>query len=100
MVEKRKYPFAEEIDGRVYVDIATSAREAALLILYVSYPGRVHVDGLVEQVFRHGYKKANSKLAVARIKTLIDDSNGSLKLRNAGLRETERLIDTAEKRKR
>ena len=32
-----KYPFAETIDGRVYVDIANSAREAALLILYSIY---------------------------------------------------------------
>ncbi|MGB0054973.1 MAG: hypothetical protein ACLQHT_18515 [Terracidiphilus sp.] len=99
-VTRRKYPFAEEIDGRVYVDIATSAREAALLILWVSYPGRVKVDALVEQVSRHGYKKANSNIAVARIKTLVDDSNGLLKLRNTGLREAERLIDTAEGKKR
>lgn len=30
---RRKYPFMEVIDGRVYCDIAKSAREAALLIL-------------------------------------------------------------------
>ncbi|MFZ1938283.1 MAG: hypothetical protein WAU67_04240, partial [Terracidiphilus sp.] len=61
---------------------------------------RVKVDALVEQVSRHGYKKANSNIAVARIKTLVDDSNGLLKLRNTGLREAERLIDTAEGKKR
>jgi hypothetical protein len=27
---RRKYPFMEVIDGRVYIDIANSAREAAL----------------------------------------------------------------------
>ena len=97
-ITKRKYPFAEEIDGRIYVDIATGAREAALLILFVSYPGRVHVDALTGQVCRHGYTKANSNLAVSRINTLVDDLNGSLKLRNTGLREAERLIDKAEKR--
>lgn len=94
-ITRRKYPFAEEIDGRVYVDIATSAREVALLILYVSYPGRVRVDALVDQVVRHGYKRANSNIAVTRIKTFVDDSNGLLRLRNPGLREAERLIDTA-----
>ena len=67
-----------------------------MLILYVTYPGRVQIDALAEQVFRHGYKKANSNIAVARIKTLVDNSNGLLKLRNAGLRKAERLIDTAE----
>ncbi len=97
-ITKRKYPFAEVIDGRVYVDIATSAREAALLILYVSYPGRVNLDTLADQVSRHGYKKTNSKQGVSRIKTFVDDSNGSLKLRNPGLLEAEKLIDNAEKR--
>jgi hypothetical protein len=97
-ITKRKYPFAEVIDGRVYVDIATSAREAALLILYVSYPRRVNIDTLSDQVSRHGYKKTNSKQGVSRIKTLVDDSNGSLKLRNAGLLEAEKLIDNAERR--
>lgn len=98
-ITRRKYPFAEEIDGRVYVDIATSAREAALLILYVRYPGRVQADALAEQISRHGYKKANSSTAVVRIKTLVDDSNGSLKLRNTGLREAERLIEAAGKKR-
>lgn len=92
-ITRRKYPFAEEIDGRIYVDIARSARETALLILYVSYPSRVSADALVEQVFRHGYKKSNSSTAVARIKTSVDDLNGMLKLRNAGISEAERLID-------
>src|ERR1700721_1419134 len=40
-VMKRRYPFIEEIDGRVYVDIAESAREAAILILWHVYPKRI-----------------------------------------------------------
>jgi hypothetical protein len=78
--------------------LATSAREAALLILYVSYPDRVHIDTLADQVSRHGYKKTNSKQGVSRIKTFVDDSNGSLKLRIPGLLEAEKLIDNAEKK--
>src|SRR5712692_215748 len=35
---KRRFPFAESIDGRVYADIGKSAGEVALLILYYIYP--------------------------------------------------------------
>jgi hypothetical protein len=96
-VVKRKYPFMEEIDGRVYVDIATSAREAALLILYGVYPTRMSGEELTEQVRRHGYKRANAKMGVARIMKAVDeDENGNLKLRNVGIREAEDLIAKSE----
>lgn len=53
-VVKRRYPYMEEIDGRVYVDIANSAREAALLILWNIYPKRMSEDALADLVERHG----------------------------------------------
>jgi len=89
-VIKRKYPFMEEIDGRVYVDIANSAREAALLILWHVYPKRMSETALTDLVVRHGYKRANAEMGVKRIRTMVDDDgNGNLRLRNVGIREAE-----------
>lgn len=79
---KRKYPFMEEIDGRVYVDIANSAREAALFILWHMYPKRMSEDALTDLVTRHGYKRSNAEMAVNRIRNVVDDVHGNLRLRN------------------
>lgn len=95
-VVKRKYPFIEEIDGRVYVDIANSAREAALLILWHVYPKRMSKDSLMDSVARHGYRRANAEMAVKRILNLTDDERGNLRLRNLGVRQAEKLITQAE----
>jgi len=96
-IVKRKYPFVEEIDGRVYVDIATSAREAALLILYAIYPKRMPEEELKEQVKRHGYKRANADMGVNRIRNVVDkDQNGNLRLRNVGIQQAEELIAEAQ----
>ncbi len=61
---RRKYPFMEQIDGRVYVDIANSAREAALLILHGFFPKRMSEESLATSVARHGYSVANAAMAV------------------------------------
>jgi hypothetical protein len=97
-VVKRRYPFIEEIDGRVYVDIADSAREAALLILWHVYPKRITEDDLFDQLRRHQYKKANSEVAIKRIQSVVDNDNGNFKLRSIGIREAERLIEKADRR--
>lgn len=91
---KRKYPFVEQIDGRVYVDIANSAREAALLILYAIFPKRMSEESLARQVARHGYSDANAGMGVKRIRNRVDnDGHGYLRLRNVGVREAEALIE-------
>lgn len=96
---KRKYPFTEQIDGRVYVDIANSAREAALLILYAIFPKRMSEESLARQVARHGYTDANAEMGVKRIRTRVDnDGHGHLRLRNVGVREAEALIEKAEQK--
>ncbi len=98
---KRKYPFAETIDGRVYVDIANSAREAALLILYSIYPKRMSEESLARQVERHGYSIENAKMGVGRIRNRVDDDDhGNLMLRNLGVRDAETLIEKAEQEAR
>jgi hypothetical protein len=97
-IVKRKYPFVEEIDGRIYVDIANSAREAALLILYGIYPKRISEESLAEQVARHGYSRNNANMAVQRIRTRVDkDDHRNLKLRNIGVQEAEELIGKSDK---
>lgn len=96
-VMRRRYPFIEEIDGRVYVDIAKSAREAALLILWHAYPKRVSEADLTDMVFRHGYKRPNAIQAVSRVGDVVDNENGQLRLRNTGVRQAEDLIEGAEK---
>jgi hypothetical protein len=97
---KRKYPYMEEIDGRIYVNIAESAREAALLILYGVYPKRMSEESLVKQVMRHGYRKGNATVGVARIRRQADDDDqGNLKLRNVGVEEAEALIEKAQNRR-
>lgn len=94
---KRKYPFMEDIDGRIYVDIANSAREAALLILYGAYPKRMSKDSLIAQVERHGYTKANAVMGMTKIRARVDkDDQGNVKLRNIGVIEAEALIGKAQ----
>jgi len=96
-VVKRRYPFIEEIDGRVYVDIADGAREAAILILWHIYPKRIAENDLFEQLRRHQYKKANADMAIKRIQGVVDNDNGNLKLRSIGIQEAEELIEKAER---
>ena len=96
-VVKRRYPFIEEIDGRVYVDIARGAREAAILILWHVYPRRISEDDLFDQLRRHQLKKQNAEMAIKRIQGAVDNDNGNMKLRAIGIREAEELIEEAEK---
>jgi len=90
---KRRYPFTEEIDGRVYVDIGKSAKEDALLILWAIYPTRMHTTELESSIMRHSYSANNASVAVSRITGYVDDDgDGFLRLRNSGVRKAEELI--------
>jgi hypothetical protein len=90
---KRRYPFAESIDGRVYADIGESAKEVSLVILYYIYPERMSRETLVDALVRHPFKKANADIAVRRIAGFIDDDGrGMIRLRNSGLRKVETLF--------
>lgn len=97
-VVKRRYPFIEEIDGRVYVDIAKSAREAAILILWHVYPKRITEGDLLMQLLRHQYKRANAEMAIKRVQSVVDNDNGNLKLRSIGMQEAEKLIEKADQK--
>jgi hypothetical protein len=90
---KRRYPFAESIDGRVYADIGESAKEVALVILYYIYPKRMSRDELIAALVRHPFKRNNAQVAVARIARFIDDDGtGMIRLRNSGIRKFEELF--------
>ena len=83
------------------MDIANSAREAALLILYSIYPKRMSEESLARQVERHGYSIENAKMGVGRIRNRVDDDDhGNLMLRNLGVRDAETLIEKAEQEAR
>jgi hypothetical protein len=93
---RRKFPFTEEIDGRVYTEIGSSAPETALGILFYIYPRRMREAELIESLVRHGYKQHNAAVAVQRLKPYVDsDGTGSLRLRNTGLRKAEILVSRA-----
>lgn len=90
---RRRYPFTEEIDGRIYTDIAQSATEAALLILWHIYPKRMSGTELEDSIVRHGYRRTNANVTISRLARYIDnDGIGNLRLRNAGLRKAEAVI--------
>jgi HEPN domain-containing protein len=93
---KRRFPFAESIDGRIYADIGSSAKEVALVILYHIYPKRISRENLVACLRRHPFKKNNAEVAVHRLTGFIDDDGaGSIQLRNTGLRKVEELFSAA-----
>jgi hypothetical protein len=92
---RRRYPFFDEIDGRVYVDIGKSAPDVALLMLWYRYPCRVNRRELIEWLMRHQFSNANAGVAVKRIAGYVDDESGNLRLRNSGLVRAEQLISDA-----
>jgi hypothetical protein len=90
---KRRFPFAESIDGRVYADIGTSAKEVALVILYYIYPKRMSRASLTAALVRHPFKRVNAEVALHRIAGFIDENEtGMIRLRNSGVRKVEELF--------
>jgi hypothetical protein len=94
---KRRYPFIEEIDGRVYVDLKTakSARELGLLILWQMGTRRINRDELVQSIRRQrqNLSLANARVAVQRLRDVVDDDGtGMLRLRGAGFRQADEMI--------
>jgi hypothetical protein len=61
---KKKYPFVEELDGRVYINIAKSAPQVALLILWHRYPERMSKEELVLSVARHDFKRKTGPVPI------------------------------------
>ena len=95
------YPYLEDIDGRRYINIkGVKPREIGLLLLYSAYPERINRQDLVDQVVRHGSKKAAATTAVHRLKTVVDEDGAGWKLRAIGRQEAEtRLAALANNKK-
>jgi hypothetical protein len=90
---RRRFPFAESIDGRVYAEVGNSAPDVALVVLYYIYPKRMKRADLIETLVRHPFKRANATVAAQRIAKFIDDDGtGALRLRNSGIRRVEELL--------
>ena len=96
---RRRFPFTEEIEGRIYSEIRDSAPAVALTVLYHIYPKRMSEAELVRTLERHEYKDRNAYMAVSRLGPFTDDDGiGNLRLRNPGIREVEALISKARKK--
>lgn len=100
---QRRYPFVEEIDGRVYVDLSTakSARELGLLVLWSSCRHRMSREELVASIRRQrrNVSAKNASMAVTRLMNVVDDDGaGNLVLRRSGFREAESLIAQGQRR--
>jgi hypothetical protein len=66
---KRRLPFAESVDGRVYADVGDSAKDVALVILYYIHPKRMSRKALEAALIRHPFKKSS----VVRFYNNLDD---------------------------
>ncbi|MEK6227565.1 MAG: hypothetical protein AABM40_14890 [Chloroflexota bacterium] len=93
----RRYPFFEDIEGRVYFDVksAKSARDLGLLLLWQRGNKRIHKEQLIEAIRRQrrGVTRKNAQMAVGRLTNVVDDDgSGNLRMRSPGFREAEVLL--------
>ena len=91
---KRRYPLIEDVDGRTYFHFAnTSAVDIALLALAYCYPRRMAPQELIILLRRHSFSGANARVALQRIRRLVDkDVDGRLRLLAPGLQKAERIM--------
>lgn len=90
---KKRYPFFEEIEGRIYVEkkIYKSVNECAILILYKKYPQRLSKEELIFHITRNGHKK--SSINFSRLSPFIDkDDNGIVLRLISGVKKAEKII--------
>jgi hypothetical protein len=100
-LNQRKFPFAEDIDGRLYFSLSgLSARDVELLTLWKIHPQRMSKDDLVAAAKRHGNSEANAKVGLSRLNKVVDDDGqGNLRLRLSGVQQAEELIKAKGKSK-
>lgn len=93
----KKYPFIEEIDGRVYVHLRKkSAVNVALVILARSHPQRIGKKELVAALEHNGYSTKNARMALSRTQHLVDnDGNDQIRLLAPGLKRAEEIMKTS-----
>lgn len=91
---ERKYPFIEDVEGRVYFHIAdTSATDIALLALAHQHPQRLTKQALLDTIKLNRFSNENAQKAVQRISPFIDnDGNGLLRLLSTGLKKADEIL--------
>ncbi|MES2059697.1 MAG: hypothetical protein V4438_01565 [Patescibacteria group bacterium] len=90
---EKKYPYIEDIDGRLYVNIRDlNPRELGLLLLNAHYPNRISRSDLSAAIQRHGHRGNKVDVALTRLKSVVDDSEDFWKLRANGREEAERIL--------
>ncbi len=93
LLSEKKYPYFEDIDGRLYINIRNlNPRELGLLLLNAHYPDRISRPELSAAIHRHGYRGNLVDVALTRLKSLVDDNEGFWKLRANGRKEAEQLL--------
>lgn len=98
-LNQRKFPFAEDIEGRLYFSFkGLSARDVVLLTLWKIHPRRMSKKDLTAAAKRHGNSEANAAVGISRLyKVVDDDGNGNLRLLISGIQEAENLIASKQK---
>jgi hypothetical protein len=91
---QKKYPFIEDVDGRVYFYLKKkTAPDIALVALAHAYPGRISRQDLVDTIKRNGFKDDNARKAVLGISGLVDnDGHDQLRLLAPGLQKAEQIM--------
>jgi hypothetical protein len=91
---QKKYPLIEEVDGRIYFHLAKpSARKVGLLRLWYSHPKRVSGEEILSTIKRHHFSEANARLALSRLRPLVDEDSTGLRLLKPGVSEAESLVN-------
>ena len=100
-LNQRKFPFTEDIDGRLYFSLdGLSARDVELLTLWRIHPRRMSRDELIAAAKRHGNSEANAKVGLSRLNRVVDDDGqGNLRVLSSGVQEAEELIKSKNKAK-
>ncbi len=100
-LNQRKFPFTEDIDGRLYFSLkGLSARDVVLLTLWQIHPRRMSKKELIAAAKRHGNSEANAAVGISRLyKVVDDDGKGNLRILMSGIQEAEALIASKHKSK-
>lgn len=89
---RKKFPFFENIDGKIYINQKVSAPECCFLLLYNEYPKRVLRKDLIDSLIRNGIKKEAARITLSRQKDFFDENDFGLVLRSHGCKKAEELI--------
>lgn len=91
----KKNPIFEYIDGRTYVNHrGLSLNKTAILLLYQAYPKRILKRDLADHLFHNNSKakKPAIRVALTRLKDIVDENENGVLLRQNGRELAETLI--------